>query len=163
MKDPEMLELGTRRSNPEKSTEHSKDFKTYANYLKTDIQNGIDVDFVCDVHELSRYFSETFDAILSSSTFEHLIKPWVAAEELCKCLKTGGLVFVQTHQTFPLHSYPGDYFRFSKEALASLFDFQDIEIIKCGYEFPAVIHSKRAPETKDAEAWLNVHILAKKL
>ena len=42
-----------------------------------------------------------------------------------KALKVGGLIYIQTHQSFPLHGYPHDYFRFSREALASLFGTHD--------------------------------------
>ena len=82
--------------------------------------------------------AERFDVILSASTFEHLKYPGLAAHELLKTLTVGGLLFVQTHQSFPLHGYPSDYFRFSREALASLFGTtMGFEVVATGYDFPA--------------------------
>jgi hypothetical protein len=68
---------------------------------------------------VGRRGEERFDVIISCSTFEHLKYPAVAAHEVLKALKVGGVLFVQTHQSFPLHGYPFDYFRFSREALAA--------------------------------------------
>ncbi len=78
-----------------------------AEFLGTDIEGGEDVDVVADVHTLSAVVgAERFDVILSASTFEHLKYPGLAAHELLKTLTVGGLLFVQTHQSFPLHGYP---------------------------------------------------------
>jgi hypothetical protein len=38
-----------------------------------------------------------------------------------KLLKIGGRILIETHQTFPLHGYKYDYFRFSREAIKSIF------------------------------------------
>jgi len=38
-----------------------------------------------------------------------------------RSLRKGGYLFIDTHQTFKLHGYPYDYYRFSREALESLF------------------------------------------
>ena len=45
----------------------------------------------------------------------------MAAVEIARALRPGGLFYVQTHQTFPIHAYPYDYWRFTKEALETLF------------------------------------------
>ena len=98
---------------------------------------------IADAHALSHSFApEYFDAIISLSTFEHLKYPFLAAHEILKCLKLGGRLFVQTHQTFQLHAYPSDYFRFSTEALAAMFGPQmGFRIDTTLHEFPAEIHS----------------------
>jgi hypothetical protein len=38
-----------------------------------------------------------------------------------KMLKIGGRILIETHQTFPLHGYKYDYYRFSREAIKSIF------------------------------------------
>jgi len=63
-----------------------------------------------------------YDAVWSNAVFEHLRYPWLVAKEVLKVLKPGGVVFVITHQTFKLHGYPYDYYRFSARALESLFE-----------------------------------------
>jgi hypothetical protein len=80
-----------------------------------------------------------------------------------KALTISGLVFVQTHQSFPLHAYPNDYFRFSREALAGLFGTtMGCEVVATDYDFPAVIYSRREPETNRALAYLNTMLWAEK-
>ena len=106
---PSVLELGTKRSVDESPSIH-RDWAPHAGeFVGTDFFDGPDVDVVADVSELSNAFGEErFDAIISCSTLEHIQYPWVAAVEIARTLKTGGLLFVQTHQTFPLPAYPHD-------------------------------------------------------
>jgi SAM-dependent methyltransferase len=138
-----ILELGTCRSQPDKPTISRGLFPGAADCIGTDFQAGLDVDVVADAHSLSSAFApESFDAIISLSTFEHLKYPFLAAHEILKCLKVGGRLFIQTHQTFHLHAYPSDYFRFSTEALAAMFPPQmGFRVDGTLHEFPAEIRS----------------------
>jgi len=52
----DILELGTKRSNKDIKTEHSRLFNNYKSYIKSDFESGIDVDVVCDAHKLSKCF-----------------------------------------------------------------------------------------------------------
>ncbi len=101
-------------------------------YVGLDICNGPNVDVVGDAHELSRYWpEETFDAAYSIAVFEHLLMPWKVAIEVNKVLKPGAVVFIQSHQTFPLHEQPSDFWRFSDRAWHALFNkFTGFEIIE---------------------------------
>ena len=154
---PSVLELGTLQSVPGRSTMHRDWVPDAREYLGTDIQAGADVDLVADVHRLSAVAGiERFDIILSFSTFEHLKYPALAAHEVLKTLKVGGLLFVQTHQSFPLHAYPFDYFRFSQEALASLFGTtMGFDVQAAGNDFPAQIYSRRLKDSHRCPAYLN--------
>lgn len=161
---PRVLELGTKRSIATRCTMH-RDFVPHAGeFLGTDIEPGADVDIVADVHRLSEAVgSAAFDIIISCSTLEHLKYPHLAAHELLKVLRVGGLLFIQTHQTFPLHAFPYDYFRFSREALAGLFGTQmGFDVIEADYEFPCSIVSEANPDGRDHPAWLNVRLFGTK-
>jgi hypothetical protein len=165
MDHPIVLELGTKRSDPARSTMH-KDFVPHASrFMGFDLEAGEDVDIVGDIHRLSHFVGrEKMDIIISCSTFEHLKYPFLAAHEIMRSLKIGGLLYIQTHQTFPLHAYPFDYFRYSTEALAGLFGTRmGFEVQKVAYEFPATIHSKRVPDIEKFNAYLNVVLTGKKL
>jgi hypothetical protein len=119
-----ILELGTKRSNPLCPTNRKHLFNDINNieYIMTDYDNGIDVDVVCDIHKVDDVFEkESFDLIITCSTFEHFKYPQLCGHNLMKILKIGGRIFIQTHQTYPLHGYKFDYFRFSREALSSIF------------------------------------------
>jgi SAM-dependent methyltransferase len=157
-----VLEIGTKRwgTNP---THHKQLFPLASRYVMTDFEPGIDVDVVADAHKLSETFGEnTFDVIWSSSTWEHLHSPWIASSEVMKVLKPGGLVCIQTHFCFPWHNYPGDYFRFTREALEHLFcDLS--EKISC-YQYPcAIVPNSKIDVWNDvALAFLNVCIAGMK-
>lgn len=164
-KAPSVLELGTKRSQAERCTMH-RDWVPHAGeFVGSDFDAGLDVDVVADVHKLSDVFGENrFDAIVSCSVFEHVQYPWVAVVELCRVLKQGGLVFVQTHQAFPLHAYPFDYWRFSTGALKTLFSEQvGFRVIGAEYVFRAKIVSERDPAAANYPSYLNVHVLAEKI
>src|SRR6478736_1653615 len=107
MKAPRILELGTRQAIPGTSTRKDQFFPHASEFVGTDIEAGEDVDVIADVHRLSRYLGEeSFDIILTDAGFEHFKYPHLAAHEIMKTLRIGGLVFVRTHQTFPIHAVP---------------------------------------------------------
>ncbi len=120
---------------------------------------------VADVHTLAdEHGEEQFDAIISCSSFEHFKYPHLAAHQLMQALKPGGLIFIQTHQTFPLHAFPFDYFRFSREALEGLFGTRmGVDVVAVDYEFPAVISNEQDPLLGKNPAFLNSGLLGQKL
>jgi len=161
---PRVLELGTKRSQAERSTKHNHFVPHAGEYVGTDIEQGLDVDLVADVHRLSDTLGrEAYDVIISCSSFEHFKYPHLAAHQVMHTLRVGGLLYIQTHQTFPLHAYPYDYCRFSREAIAGLFGTQNgFEIIETAYQFPAHIHADEDPGAKDHPAYLNVSLVGRK-
>jgi hypothetical protein len=165
MERPRVLELGTKRSVAGRSTLHSEWVPNAGEYLGTDIEIGEDVDLVADVHRLTQVTGEEqFDVIISCSTFEHLKYPHLAAHELMKALRIGGILFIQTHQSFPLHAYPYDYFRFSREALAGLFGARmGFTVLATDYEFPTRLYSRRQPGVAELPSFLNVRLFGEKV
>jgi len=162
---PRVLELGTLQSQAGRSTLHTDFVPHAAAYLGTDIVAGPDVDIVADIHRLTQVTGEEqFDVIISCSSFEHFKYPHLAAHEVMKALRVGGVLFIQTHQTFPIHAYPYDYFRFSREALAGLFGAQmGFRVLAADYEFPVLLYSQRDPRSLQAPAYLNVRLFGEKL
>lgn len=114
-------------------------------YVGMDIVPGPNVDVVGDAHELSRLLPpSSFDAAMSLSVFEHLMMPWKVVIELNRVLKTGALVFIQTHQTFPLHDEPWDFWRISSDAWPALFNARTgFRIIDSGMAEPLMFVAKR--------------------
>ena len=166
-----VLELGTRRWVADFPTHHAAWAPHGVEWVKSDMQEGADVDVVADAHDLAGTFRPIalaqnlapFDAYVAVSVYEHLRRPWVAARAAAEVLKPGGLAYVATHQTFPLHGFPQDYFRFSREGLASIFEDAGFAVLSAGYAYPAAIQP--GPEVvrwnPGAEAYLNVDLVAR--
>lgn len=87
-----------------------------------DLLPGGNVDVVGDAHQLSRHFAPaSFDYVISTSVFEHLMMPWRVVLEINRVLRPGGLCFVSSHQSLGLHELPCDFWRFSDSAWRVLF------------------------------------------
>jgi SAM-dependent methyltransferase len=119
-------------------------FKSYfpeANYVGFDFYPGKNVDVVGDAHKLSTYFQkdEKFDVIYSSAVFEHLAMPWLVAMEISKLLKTGGLLYIETHFSYSSHERPWHFFQYSDMALRVLFSpAMGFECIEAGMSNPMI-------------------------
>jgi Methyltransferase domain len=114
-------------------------------YTGLDIMEGPNVDIVGDAHAMSQLLPHgSFDAAMSLSVLEHLAMPWKVALELNRVLKCGGFAFVQTHQTFPLHDEPWDFWRVSKDAWPALFNAKTgFKIVESAMAEPLMFVAKR--------------------
>ncbi|WP_396593663.1 methyltransferase domain-containing protein [Brevundimonas sp. R86498] len=92
-------------------------------YTGLDVLDGENVDVVGDAHRLSKLFpDQRFDAVLSVSVLEHILMPWKLAIEMNRILNVGAVGFFMTHQGWPLHDAPWDFWRFSDQAWRALFN-----------------------------------------
>jgi Methyltransferase domain len=90
-----------------------------------DILPGSNVQVVCDAHMMTnRLAPGSFDAIHSTSVFEHLLMPWKVVLEMNSLLRVGGLVYIHTHQSIGMHDEPTDFWRFSSHSWPGLFNAQ---------------------------------------
>jgi SAM-dependent methyltransferase len=165
MESPRVLELGAKRAVPTRSTRKDEWIPHAGQYLGTDIEEDEDVDFVADVHRLTRTTGEEqFDAIISRASFEHFKYPFLAAHEIMKALRIGGVLYVWTVQTFPIHHFACDYFRFSQEALAALFGTQmGFRVLDTNYNWPAKIYAPRVPDCQIHPSFLGVELFGEKI
>lgn len=116
-------------------------FPATCSYTGFDIVAGENVDCVGDAHALSRILPQNhFDTVFSVSVWEHLCMPWVVSLELNKVMKVGGLAMINTHQSWPSHEEPWDYFRFSNYSWDALFNADTgFEIVARGTGIPCVM------------------------
>lgn len=154
-----VLEIGTKKWGTDST--HHKHWAPGAEWVLSDVEPGEDVDVVADAHELEKVFGPaSFDSFIACSVWEHLHSPWIAALEVQKILKPGGVFFVQTHQSFPLHAYPHDYFRFSDKALRHLFSWAECET---SLDYPCrIIPPEGVVWNSGAESFLNVCVWGRK-
>jgi len=161
---PHVLELGTLRWKTNVATHHQSWAPHASRYVMSDVGAGIDVDVVADAHSLEPFEDHEFDAYIAISVWEHLRQPWVCAAQAYRVLKPGGLLLVITHQTFPIHGYPHDYYRFSDLALSTMFADVGFDVVSFGYQYPCQIIP--SPEVvvwnPVAPAFLNVGVYARK-
>lgn len=136
-----VLEIGSRIVSPG-SVSKRQLFPNAASYTGFDYYPDDNTDVVGDAHQLSSYFDgRRFDAIFSLSVFEHLAMPWLVAKEVNQLLEVGGITLHMTHNAWPIHEQPWDFWRFSDEALKVLFSpALGFEILKVGYFEPARIY-----------------------
>lgn len=135
LKPSSVLEAGTRRTEGGGETHHMAKFPwvSPASYIRLDVQSGLDVDYVGDLHNLPAHWDNKFQSFVATSVFEHLERPWLAAKEIARVLQKDATFIVVTHQCFPLHAHPHDFFRFSKEALRLIFEDAGLEVTASEY------------------------------
>lgn len=137
-------------------------------YVGLDLLAGPNVDVIGDAHALTELFpSNHFVAAFSASVFEHLLAPWKVAIELNHILKPGGLVYTSTHQTWPLHEEPCDFWRYSRDTWRALFNPDTgFSVLEAVMGEPARVHACRTSEvTRDmpkSPAYLGCACLAQK-
>lgn len=123
--------------------------------LANDIHPGDGIDLVGDVHDLTSFVPEgSLDGIFSVAVLEHLAAPWTAAAEINRALRVGGETLHVTHQTWPVHETPNDFFRMSDRALQSLFGpLTGFEVLDSGMAYPVSIIP---PPSLRHAAWLSL-------
>lgn len=83
---------------------------------------------VADITNCPQIPSASFDAVVSVACFEHVERPWRAAEEITRILKPGGISYHVAPFSYFYHCAPVDYWRYSPDALAFL--FRDLEPLR---------------------------------
>jgi len=117
---PTILEVGSRARSGNVNTGWIPEGARYSGF---DFAEGPNVDVVGDAHELGSFFAaESIDFIFSISTFEHLAMPWKVCLEMNKVMRPGALAYLGSHQTWPLHEEPWDYWRFSSHTWPTIFN-----------------------------------------
>lgn len=77
-----------------------------------------------DAQNLSGIADNQYDLVYSHQVLEHVSRPWIAAKEMVRVLKPGGLGLHTTCAFNPRHGQPvfNDYYRYLPDGLAELFE-----------------------------------------
>jgi SAM-dependent methyltransferase len=112
-------------------------FQYRGNDLEGDVERNIFGGDICSPSFLqsSGCQPESAAVVYSNNVFEHLRRPWMAAENAYRILKPGGVCITVVPFSQRYHESPGDYFRYTHAGLASLFENAGpIEEILSGYD-----------------------------
>lgn len=89
-------------------------------YICVDIEEDRSVDVVVKPGDRLPFEDGSVDLVVSSSCFEHDPCFWITFKEMCRITKLGGYIYVSAPTNGPYHGYPGDNWRFYKDAGQSL-------------------------------------------
>lgn len=101
-------------------------------YTAIDLARTADFVIEADITNCPHIPDQSFDVIYSVDVFEHINRPWRAAEEITRLLRPGGLVYTSTLFSWRYHPCPIDYWRFTPECLAFL--FSGLETVASGFD-----------------------------
>jgi len=166
---PVLLDVGGRK----KEREH---LTTGYRYMALDIEPQAEDVLVGDICECPQIADNSFDVVMSFDVFEHVERPWDAAEEAIRILKPGGLMIHRTLFAYRYHPCPIDYWRYTSDGLEYLFNRMGrMETVLKGYDlkirrfdkrgmFPGDIDSKPPLDYLGGfrENWRTVYVGRKK-
>ena len=89
-------------------------------YIGSDIVKGENVDIVIDDPYRYPFDDESFDVVLSISTFEHTEFFWLSYLEILRILKPDGLFFLNAPSNSKYHRHETDNWRFYPDSSISL-------------------------------------------
>lgn len=126
----DVLEVGSRQHDPNAWWIVNRDLAR-GRWTGIDMQDGLGVDQVADIHDLPSGWRGRFSGVLCSEVLEHVARPWIALPKLREVIRPGGWIVVTTLTTFHIHGYPDDYYRYTESGLRLLLGdagFTDIHI-----------------------------------
>ena len=85
-------------------------------YTGIDIEGGEGVDVILEDPHSFPFDDDTFDAIVSTSCFEHDVMFWVTFCEMLRVLKNGGYIYINAPSNGNYHAHPLDNWRFYPDA-----------------------------------------------
>jgi SAM-dependent methyltransferase len=110
-------------------------------YLGVDARPGPGVDHVADVQDLP-FPEASFGTVIAMSTFEHVPRFWRGFDEVRRVLRPDGAFLVSCPFHFYIHGYPGDYWRFTPQALELLLE-----------PYPSRVIGWHGPPKRPANVW----------
>lgn len=131
----------------------------FPNSIHVDYDNTRKPDVVADIHHLEQFEDNTFECILCTEVLEHCYAPWIAADELFRVLKPGGLLLLSTRFIYPLHDTPTDYYRYTKYGLQQIFrQFHILELQEeaATEETIGIIFQRLAFQTKTKHGFIRL-------
>jgi len=126
-----ILEVGSLQVPGQEGFADLRPFFKGKTYIGCDMRAGSGVDIAEDIENLG-IRSGTIGTALIVDTLEHVGNPWKASEQVGRVLKRNGMVLMTSTMNFPIHDYPGDFWRFTPGAFELL--LRDFPVRISGYQ-----------------------------
>ena len=123
-----ILEVGSYQVAGQESIADLRSLFPGKKFIGTDMRDGYGVDQVENVQSLS-FDDNSMGTVIAMNVFEHVEKFWLGFNEIQRVLRPDGVALISCPFYFHIHDYPSDYWRFTPEALDSLFDTAPVKIL----------------------------------
>jgi SAM-dependent methyltransferase len=101
-----------------------RDFRPQGSpYIGVDLATGNGVEVVAATNATLPFAGDAFDIVVSTSCFEHDAMFWLTFLEMCRVLKAGGYLYLNTPSKGAYHQFPIDVWRFFPDAGMALRDW----------------------------------------
>lgn len=130
----DVLEVGSRLHRPDAWWITNRDL-ALGQWIGMDMQPGLNVDVVADLHDLPAEWAGRFTGVVLSEVLEHVARPWLALPSLHKVMKPGALLIVTAPFCFPVHAFPDDFYRYTESGIRVLLGdagFKDVQTANSG-------------------------------
>lgn len=109
-------------------------------YLTLNFNHDADYNMAATPYDWS-IAHNSFDCVVSSSTFEHVAMFWLTFSEMCRVTKPGGLVYLCVPSAGVRH-WDLDCWRFQKDSMAALAEWGKVALLEAFLD-------EEGPEWKD--------------
>ncbi len=136
-KGAKVLEVGSYNVNGN-TKEHT--LKQGHEYLGLDINEGPDVDLICDIAGniediKTKLNNQEFDLVTCMNVLEHLYEPIKALSNMKDLVKPGGYILMTTPIVWDLHDWPHDFYRLNPDFYIKFAKDNDLEILEDSFLF----------------------------
>lgn len=121
--DPPILDLGSSTADFRARPKLPYDLGTIlgVRVLSVDAKAAAGVDIVADAHQLTSAIpADSVNAVICTSLFEHVRRPWIVVRQIASVLRPGGTCVLSAPWVYPEHRDPIDCYRFSVDGLRAL-------------------------------------------
>lgn len=118
---PPVVEIGSRPAESQEGVAYLRDVVGLTPYVGCDIQPGVNVDVVTDIHRLP-FPDDSVGAVVCVEVLEHVHDPLRAVQEIHRVLRPGGVAVLTSVMFMPVHAHPWDFWRFTPEGFSHVME-----------------------------------------